>query len=64
MSGLPITFLMRSFLTIRFACCNVVTRVYKTAKGDRYAGHCPKCAKPVSFRIGPGGHGGRAFIVG
>ena len=54
----------RPFLSVLFKCCGAYARVYRTAKGDAYAGHCPKCAAPVRFKVGPGGTDARAFEVG
>jgi len=53
----------RPFLSVKFACCNVYQRIYKSADGQSYRGHCPKCARPVHFKIGPGGSDARCFIV-
>ncbi|MEM8873978.1 MAG: hypothetical protein AAGD32_06935 [Planctomycetota bacterium] len=53
----------RPFLSIRFDCCQTYSRIYLTKDGKRYAGHCPKCAKPVSIRVGPGGTDCRTFSV-
>lgn len=53
----------RPYLSVQFACCGVYVRIYKSADGQRYTGHCPKCAKPASFRIGHGGTDARQFIV-
>lgn len=53
----------RRFLGIRFACCDVYARVYLNRGATAYEGHCPKCSRPVRFRIGPGGFDGRFFTV-
>lgn len=53
----------RPFLSIHFACCGVYQRIYRSADGTRYAGHCPKCARPVRFAVGPGGVSSRSFTA-
>jgi hypothetical protein len=55
--------LKRPYISVRFACCGVYQRIYRTADGQRYEGHCPKCAKPVRFKVGPGGTDARFFVV-
>ena len=51
----------RPYLSIHFKCCNIYLRIYPTADGSAYAGHCPKCARPVRIKIGPGGSPNRVF---
>jgi len=53
----------RPFLMVHFACCGVYRRIYRSADGQRYEGHCPKCARPVKFRVADGGTDARAFVV-
>jgi len=53
----------RPFLSIHFKCCGVYNRIYRNPAGDAYAGHCPRCAKPVRVGIGAGGSPGRSFEV-
>src|SRR3989442_1167716 len=53
----------RPYLMIHFACCGVYRRIYRSADGLRYEGHCPKCARPVKFRVGEGGTEFRAVVV-
>src|SRR5947207_15490161 len=53
----------KPFLMVHFACCGVYQRIYRSADGLRYEGHCPKCARPVKFRVGEGGTDSRAFVV-
>lgn len=53
----------RQFVGIKFACCDLYTRVYVNRAGNAYEGHCPRCGKPVRIRIAPGGTDARFFIV-
>jgi hypothetical protein len=53
----------RRFLGVRFACCEVYARIYLNRDGTAYVGNCPRCAKQVRFRVGPGGTGARFFTV-
>ena len=53
----------KPFLMVHFACCGVYQRIYRSPDGLRYEGHCPKCARPVRFRIAEGGMDSRAFVV-
>jgi hypothetical protein len=54
----------RRFVGIHFVCCDVYTRVYINCKATAYEGSCPKCAKRVRLRIGPGGTDARFFTAG
>ena len=51
----------RPFLGIHFACCHVYARIYRTADGTRYVGHCPKCCRRIEFRVDAGGTDQRFF---
>lgn len=53
----------RAFLSVHFACCGVYQRIYRCEDGKSYSGHCPHCAKPVRFAVGPGGTDTRYFRV-
>lgn len=53
----------RPYLSVLFACCKVYTRLYRDPTGHYYAGHCPKCARPVKFKVGAGGTSVRQFVV-
>jgi hypothetical protein len=51
------------FLGVTFACCTAYTRIYANREGTAYVGNCPKCAKQVQIKIGPGGSGDRFFTA-
>jgi hypothetical protein len=53
----------RPYIGVRFACCDVYLRIYRSPDGASYRGHCPRCAKPVNFVVGPGGTDARTFVV-
>jgi len=53
----------RSYVGVRFACCDVYVRIYCSPDGKSYRGHCPRCANPVNFVVGPGGTDARTFVV-
>ena len=53
----------RSFVGVRFACCDVYSRVYVNRARTAYEGNCPKCSKRVRLRIGPGGTDSRFFTA-
>ncbi|MFN4244391.1 MAG: hypothetical protein ACK4PI_14275 [Tepidisphaerales bacterium] len=53
----------RPYLRVHFACCHQYVRIYRSPDGQRYAGNCPRCGKPVRFIVGPGGTSAREFIV-
>ncbi|MEM9827886.1 MAG: hypothetical protein AAF958_14950 [Planctomycetota bacterium] len=52
-----------AYLGIQFECCGVYGRIYKRADGLAYAGHCPRCIKPITIGIRPGGTDCRFFRV-
>jgi hypothetical protein len=51
------------FLGVHFACCDAYARIYPSRDNTAYIGHCPRCAKRVEFRIGPGGTDARFFVA-
>jgi hypothetical protein len=54
----------RRFVGVHFVCCDVYTRIYINRDATAYEGNCPKCAKRVKLRIGPGGTDARFFTAG
>jgi hypothetical protein len=54
----------RRFVGIHFLCCDVYARVYVNRDDTAYQGNCPKCARRVRLRIGPGGTSARFFTAG
>jgi hypothetical protein len=55
---------LRPHLGVMFQCCAVYSRVYLNKAGTAFTGHCPKCAKPVTIRVGPGGSRCKQWIAG
>lgn len=55
--------LARPFLGIHFLCCDIYSRIYLRRDGSAYQGACPRCAKPVQIRVGPGGTDSRFFTA-
>lgn len=51
----------RPWVGIRFECCAVYARIYRNAARTAYQGRCPKCLRPITLQIGPGGTDARFF---
>ncbi len=53
----------RRFVGVRFACCEIYSRVYVNRDLTAYVGHCPRCSKRIELKIGPGGTDARFFTA-
>lgn len=53
----------RPFIGVKFNCCGTYQRVYRSADGQSYRGRCPRCMRPIEFKVGPGGSDARFFVV-
>lgn len=53
----------RPHISVYFKCCNAYARVYLNHAGDAFCGHCPKCARPVRVKVGPGGSKSRFWTA-
>jgi len=51
----------RKFIGVKYNCCNIYVRIYANKEGTAYEGRCPKCFRPVKFKIGEGGTDHRFF---
>ena len=54
----------RPWISVRWKCCQVYSRIYRTADGKFYKGTCPKCGSPVQATVGEGGTDNRFFEAG
>lgn len=45
----------RPYINMYFKCCNAYARIFLNRAGTAFAGHCPKCARPVRIEVGEGG---------
>ena len=53
----------RPYLRILYECCGVYQRIYRHPSGHYYQGNCPKCLRPVVFKVGSEGTSSRSFAV-
>ena len=63
-SSTPHSLQNRQWLSVKWSCCSVYSRVYRNRRGDAYDGRCPKCGSPVKAKVGPGGTDSRVFAAG
>ena len=54
----------RPWISVRWKCCQVYSRIYRTPDGKFYKGTCPKCGSAVQARVGEGGTNSRFFEAG
>lgn len=54
---------LRPYLGVYFRCANRYVKTFRSVDGSEYVARCPVCAKPVRFRVGPGGTAQRFFEV-
>lgn len=53
----------RPWIGVRFDCCGVYQRIYRSLDGGVYRGRCPKCTRQVTARVGPDGINCRFFTA-
>ena len=53
----------RRFVGIHFACCDLYSRIYVNREQTAYVGHCPRCSRRITLKIGPGGTESRFFTA-
>lgn len=63
-SGDGVSMRGRPWLSVKWRCCSVYSRVYRNRRGDTYEGRCPKCGTPVKATVGEGGTSSRFFEAG
>ena len=60
-SGDGSSFRGRPWLAVRWGCCHVYSRIYRSRDGTVYHGACPRCGRSVTARVGPNGTTSRFF---
>lgn len=57
----PSSFVGRPWLAVHWRCCSVYSRIYRNAAANAYEGRCPRCSRPLTVAIAPGGVSTRFF---
>lgn len=53
----------RPSIAVHFKCCNVYLRIYLNRLGTAYFGHCPRCTRALTIKVGPGGSKSRFWTA-
>ncbi len=53
----------RPYIGVHFKCCHVYARIYLNRDGTAFAGHCPKCARPMRVKVSPRGEKSRFWTA-
>ena len=51
----------RPSIQVELTCCRTYVCIRLRADGTAYAGHCPKCARPIVVPVAKGGSRSRFF---
>ena len=53
----------RPWIAVQWDCCGAYSRIYRNADATAYVGKCPRCARQVQVKVGPGGTDNRFFVA-